>query len=144
LETPTTLETLDFPQRKWSIQEILNPQIKVVASVQNEFDYLKAKRDILNYNIKAQHGKAQQLKDNLKDTIGGRGTMKMEIKKVECVLSIVISTLNITKFHGKYLQMMGQGGGILELTQGELEHVGQDQYVIEVEYMKVEATFEHA
>jgi hypothetical protein len=52
--------------------------------------------------------------------------MKMEIKKVECVLSIVISTLNITKFHGKYLQMMGQGGGILELTQGELEHGGQD------------------
>jgi hypothetical protein len=59
LETPTTLETLDFPQRKWSVQEILDPQVKVVEFVQNEFDYLKAKRDILNYDIKAQHGKVQ-------------------------------------------------------------------------------------
>jgi hypothetical protein len=52
--------------------------------------------------------------------------MKMEIKKVECVLSIVISTLNIAKFHGKNLKMMDKGSSILELPQGDLEHVGQD------------------
>jgi hypothetical protein len=40
--------------------------------------------------------------------------------------------------------MVGQGGGILELTQGELKHVGQDQDVDEVEYMRVEAILEHA
>ncbi len=42
--------------------------------------------------------------------------MKVEIKKVECVLSIVIGTLNISKFHGKDFKMMDQGSGILELT----------------------------
>jgi hypothetical protein len=32
----------------------------------------------------------------------------------------------------------------LELTQGELEHVGQDRNVVEVEYMRVDAILEHA
>jgi hypothetical protein len=71
LETPTTLETLDFPQRKCFVQEILDVEVKVVAFVQNKFNFLKAKRNILHNNIKAQHGKVQQLKDNLEDTIGG-------------------------------------------------------------------------
>ncbi len=32
----------------------------------------------------------------------------------------------------------------MELTQGELEHVGQDRNVVEVEYMRVDAILEHA
>jgi hypothetical protein len=104
----------------------LDAQVKVVSYVQSEFNSFKAKRDILQNKIKTQHGKVQQLKDNLEDAIGGRGIMKKEIKKVECALSIVTCIFNITKLPSKDLQMVSQGSGILELTQGELEHVGQD------------------
>ncbi len=120
------LETPDLPQRKRSIQEILDAQVKVVSYVQSELNSFKAKRDILQNKIKTQQGKVQQLKDNLEDAIGGRGIMKEEIKKMECELSIVTCIFNIAKLLGKNLQMVGQGGGILELTQGELEHVGED------------------
>jgi hypothetical protein len=65
----------------------LDDQVKVVSFTQSELNSFKAKRDILHNNIKTQHGKVQQLKDNLKDVIGGQGTMKEEIKKVEWVQS---------------------------------------------------------
>jgi hypothetical protein len=104
----------------------LDAQVKVVSYVQSELNSFKAKRDILQNKIKTQQGKVQQLKDNLEDAIGGRGIMKEEIKKMECELSIVTCIFNIAKLLGKNLQMVGQGGGILELTQGELEHVGED------------------
>lgn len=120
------LETLDLPQRKWSIQKILDAQVKVISYVQNELNSFMAKRDIMQNKIKTQHGKVQQLKDNLEDAIDGLGIMKEEIKKVECALSIVTCIFNIARLPGKDLQMVGQGSGILELTQGELEHVGQD------------------
>jgi len=80
----------------------------------------------------------------LEDAIGGQGIMKKEIKKVEFALSIVTGTFNIAKLFGEDIQMVGQGGDILELTQGELEHVGQDRNVVKVEYMRVEAILEHA
>jgi len=116
----------------------LDAQVKVVSFTQNELNSFKAKIDILHNNIKTQHGKVQQLKDNLEDAIGGQGTMKKEIKKVKSALSIVTSTFNIAKLLSEDIQMVGQGGDILELTQGELEHVGQDRNVVEVEYMKVD------
>lgn len=53
--------------------------------------------------------------------------MKEKIKKMESTFFVVIVTFNITKHPNKYLQILvGQGGGILELTQGELEHAPQD------------------
>ncbi len=52
--------------------------------------------------------------------------MKVEIQKVESALYVVTSTFNIVKLLGKDLQMVGQRGGILELTQGELKHARQD------------------
>ncbi len=70
------------------------------------------------------------MKDNLEDTTGGQGIMKEEIKKMECALFIITCIFNIAKLPGKNLQMVGQGSGILEFTQGELGHVGQDWDVL--------------
>ncbi len=82
----------------------MDAQVKVVYFAQSEFNSLKAKRDILQNNIKAQHGKVQQLKENFEDAIGGQGTMKEEIKKVEFAFFVVISTFNTVKLLNKYLQ----------------------------------------
>ncbi len=85
----------------------MDAQVKVVSFTQNELNSFKAKIDILHNNIKTQHGKVQQLKDNLEDAIGGQGTMKKEIKKVKSTLSIVTSTFNIAKLLSEDIQMVG-------------------------------------
>jgi len=43
----------------------------------------------------------------LENAIGGQGTMKKEIKKVEFALSIVTSTFNIAKLLSEDIQMVG-------------------------------------
>ncbi len=52
LETPIGMETPNLPQRKWFVQEILNVQVIVISFIQSVFNSFKAKKNILQNNIK--------------------------------------------------------------------------------------------
>jgi hypothetical protein len=135
------LKSLDVNVHRWSIKDILDVQVKLVAMIQFELNGPQAQRNVLGVIINLQQQKVQECKDCLQVAMCGRATMKEEFQKVEFAFSIVQGKLTTAKVQA---EEEGANGDMQGLTKFELENVGHDLDDVKGEYKRVEVSLKHA